>query len=162
MLNTIRQLNRERVSLSSSGFWILCSVAITLSVFQTTEIFSFFGVKINLILAFIVALNFSEILGKDYLLISIFLIFFSKFIPGIDMESLSILLMIILFFLTSKFFSTGIISIYCLTLISTFIFYAILDYGFLIDNLFIVFIEALLNAIFSLFLYSLVNRIKSF
>ncbi len=162
MLGFIRQLNRERFSLSSNSFWLLFSLAFFLSIIQNSEIFSLFGVKINLILSFIIALAFSEIFNKDYLLISISIVIFSKFTPGIDRESISILVMIFLFFLTSKLFSINIVTIYLLTFISTFLFYITLDYKFIIDNFFITTLEALLNSFSSILMYSLVNKIKSF
>ncbi|MST04361.1 MAG: hypothetical protein EXS49_02240 [Candidatus Pacebacteria bacterium] len=162
MLSFLRQLNRERISLSSSSFWLLFSSAFFLSIIQNSEIFSLFGIKINLILSFIVALAFSEIFNKDYLLISISIVIFSKFTPGMDRESISVLVMIFLFFLTSKSFSINAITIYLLTFISSFIFYIILDYQFIINNLFIVSIEAFLNSFSAILMYSLINRIKSF
>ena len=160
-MNPFKNYKSQRISLTSSFFWLLLIYGFFIGILQNSDLISVFSIKPNLILPYFIALAFAEINIKDYFFISVFTILVIKFFPGLDIISLTLLAFSVLIILSLNFLNKGQLQIFLMALVLTILFYILTDQSFFYGNFWSIFIESSLNALISLLLYNFLSWLKN-
>lgn len=142
-------------------FIVLSIVAVFLAgLFQNTELVSFYGIKINLVLVLTLAFGiFIEDLWH-YLALSLVGILMLKTALGLDSQTLALLIILLAaFYFKDHLFGKPIINLVFLIIVGTLLFYLFLDPRFLISGIFILFLELIYNVITGLVAYLTLEKI---
>ena len=127
---------------------------------QNTEFLSFYGIKINLVLALLLTFGFFIHNFWHYLTLSLEGILLLKISPGLDKQTLALFILVIAAFYLKKYlFWQPIINNVFLIIVATALFYLLIDFDFLIYNTATIILEAVYNVICGLVLYLILKRI---
>lgn len=149
-----------RTHIGWTQFIIVCVVLLVLALLQQAPALSWFGVRPNLPLSFLVAVAF--ILSDFFIFAGLCLIAVALIGPtsGLSFEkSVFVALLVAVFFVRERIPLRPLSGIFCMTAIVTLAFYGIVDAGFLAFDSIAVFYEMIYNALIAMGFYIGLRRI---
>lgn len=145
----------------SKSFITLSIVAVFFAgLLQNTELISFYGVKINLVLVLVLLLGIFIDSFWQYLTLSLIGVLMIKITPGLDSQTLALLIIFLTaFYFKGHLFGKPIINSVFLIIAGTSLFYLLTDPKFLIHGTAIFSLELVYNAIGGLVGYLILEKI---
>ncbi len=127
---------------------------------QNTELPSFYGVKINLVLVLLLTLSFFISDPRYYLVLALEGALLLKVSPGLDAQTIALLLLALSAFYLKKYLAwQPALSNVFLIAAATILFYIPVDFNFVIYNTPVLILEAIYNTLGGLVLYFALEKI---
>lgn len=126
---------------------------------QSTELLTFYETKLNLVLVLVLTFGFFLNNFWHYLILSLVGVLILKIAPGLDIQTLVLLILLLAAFYLKKYlFTQPIINNAFLIAAGTLLFYIFADFNFLIYNTPTVLLEIIYNTIGGLIVFSLLEK----